>query len=101
VTSEEPGRPEVDPTERLPSDLPGGIDPRGVLRRGGGRDAFVLGLAITVALLALIFTLGWVVYHRLTVQQGLASRDSLLRAASSTLAPQACARGAGPRTPLG
>jgi hypothetical protein len=90
VTSEEAERPEVDPVERLPADLPGGIDPRGVLPEGGGRDAFVLALAITVALLALIFTLGWVVYHRLTVQQ-----DSFGRSASQTLAALDCAR-AGP-----
>jgi hypothetical protein len=99
VTSEQPGRPEVGPGERLPSDLPGGIDPRGVLPRGGGRDAFVLGLAITVALLALIFTLGWVVYHRLTVEQGLASQDSLGGAAGPTLAPQAFARAGPGRAP--
>jgi hypothetical protein len=90
VTPEEAERPDLDPVERLPSDLPSGIDPRGVLPGGGGRDAFVLALAITVALLALIFTLGWVVYHRLTVQQ-----DSFGRSVSQTLAPPACAR-AGP-----
>jgi hypothetical protein len=99
VTPEEAERPDLDPVERLPSDLPSGIDPRGVLPGGGGRDAFVLALAITVALLALIFTLGWVVYHRLTVEQGLASQDSLGRAAGPTLAPQACARAGPGRAP--
>jgi hypothetical protein len=53
--------------------VPFGIDPEGVLPPRGGRDAFILFLAATIALLALIFTLGWVVYHQLTVQQGSAS----------------------------
>jgi hypothetical protein len=47
------------------SDLPDGVDPLGVPREGGGRQAFVLLLATVVALLALAFTLGWVVYHHL------------------------------------
>ncbi len=46
-------------------DLPEGVDPLGVPRAGGGRDALVLTAAIVVALLALVFTLGWVVYSQL------------------------------------
>ena len=49
-----------------PRDLPDGVDPLGVPREGGGREAFVLLLAVVVALLGLTFTLGWVVYHHLT-----------------------------------
>lgn len=50
------------------SELPEGIDPRGVLPPRAGRDALVLALAVTVALLGLIFTLGFIVYSRLTAQ---------------------------------
>lgn len=46
-------------------DLPDGIDPLGVPRERGGHEAFVLVAAVTVALLALIFTLGWIVFHHL------------------------------------
>ncbi len=46
-------------------ELPDGIDPLGVPRPGGGHQAFVLLLAVVVALLGLIFTLGWVVFHHL------------------------------------
>jgi len=46
-------------------DLPDGIEPLGVPDEHTGHQTFVLALAIAVALLALIFTLGWVVYHRL------------------------------------
>ncbi len=52
--------------------VPEGIDRRGVPAPYAGRDAFLLLLAVTAALLALIFTLGWVVYHHLTVSAGLA-----------------------------
>ncbi|MEJ7665428.1 MAG: hypothetical protein WKG07_40845 [Hymenobacter sp.] len=48
-------------------DLPDGIDPTGVPTEGGGRQAFILLLALVVALLGLTFTLGWVVYHHLSV----------------------------------
>jgi hypothetical protein len=51
-------------------DLPEGIDPLGVPREGGGRQAFVLLLAVVVALLGLVFTLGWVVYHHLATSAG-------------------------------
>jgi len=54
-----------DPAEGARSDLPGGIDPRGVPRPGGGHDTFVVTAAVVVALLALAFTLGWIVYHQL------------------------------------
>ncbi len=50
------------------SDLPEGVDPRGVLPPRAGRNAFVLALAVTVALLGLIFTLGFIVYSQLTGQ---------------------------------
>ena len=50
--------PELEPPE--------GIDPLGVPRPGAGREAFVLLLAATVAVLGLIVTLGWVVLHHLT-----------------------------------
>lgn len=45
---------------------PDDIDPLGVPREGGAHDAFVMTAAIVVALLALTFTLGWIVYHQLT-----------------------------------
>ncbi len=44
---------------------PDGVDPLGVPRGDTGRNAFILTSAVTVALLALIFTLGWVVFHQL------------------------------------
>jgi hypothetical protein len=46
-------------------DLPDGIDPFGVPREAGGRQVFILLLAVVIALLGLIFTLGWVVFHHL------------------------------------
>ncbi len=49
----------------LPDDLPDRVDPLGVPRRDTGRNAFILTAAVTVALLALIFTVGWVVFHQL------------------------------------
>lgn len=48
------------------ADRPDGIDPLGVPSGRGGQQAFVLLLAIVVALLGLTFTLGWVVFHHLT-----------------------------------
>lgn len=47
-------------------ELPDGIDPVGVPSDRGGHQAFVLLLAVVVALLGLAFTLGWVVFHQLT-----------------------------------
>jgi hypothetical protein len=49
-------------------DRPDGVDPLGVPREGEGRRVFVVLLAAVVALLGLIFTLGWVVFHHLTTQ---------------------------------
>lgn len=48
------------------SDLPDGLDPIGVPAPDAGHRVFVLLLAAIVALLGLIFTLGWVVFHHLT-----------------------------------
>lgn len=49
-----------------PEPPPDGVDPFGLPRAGGGHDVFILLLAVSVAVLGLIFTLGWVVYHHLT-----------------------------------
>ncbi|MDP9317619.1 MAG: hypothetical protein M3O94_00815 [Actinomycetota bacterium] len=49
-------------------ELPDGIDPLGVPSEEGGRRAFILLLAVVIALLGLTFTLGWVVFHHLTAQ---------------------------------
>lgn len=46
---------------------PEGIDPLGVPRPGGGHEALILLLAAGAAVLGLIFTLCWVVYHHLIV----------------------------------
>ncbi len=48
-----------------PDELPPGVDPRGVPDRRSGHEAFIVTLAVLVALLALIFTLAWIVFHRL------------------------------------
>lgn len=53
------------PVGQPAGDLPEGIDPLGVPTQTSGHDTFVLLLAVTVALLGLIFTLGWIVYHQL------------------------------------
>ncbi|MDQ3484546.1 MAG: hypothetical protein M3445_03920 [Actinomycetota bacterium] len=57
--------PDRSPYHGPDGDLPDGVDPLGVPRRDTGRNAFILTVAVTVALLALIFTLGWVVFHQL------------------------------------
>lgn len=49
-----------------PAELPEGVDPVGVPTDDEGHQVFVLVLALTVALLALAFTVGWVVFHHLT-----------------------------------
>lgn len=54
-----------EPQKRAQPDLPDGVDPLGVPREGGAHDAFVMTAALVVALLALAFTLGWIVYHQL------------------------------------
>lgn len=51
-------------------DLPDGIDPTGVQRPGGHRDAFLITVALVIALLALCFTLGWIVFHHLITDNG-------------------------------
>jgi hypothetical protein len=59
--SEQSGAPDL----RDESDLPVGIAPYGVPRDGEGRQLFIVLLSVVVALLGLIFTLGWVVLHHL------------------------------------
>ncbi len=44
---------------------PDGVDPLGVPTAESARNAFILVAAVTVALLGLIFTLGWIVFHQL------------------------------------
>jgi hypothetical protein len=45
--------------------VPVDIDPIGVPLDGSGNEAFVLLLGVGVAVLALICTLGWIVFHHL------------------------------------
>lgn len=54
-----------EPEEGAHAELPDGVDPLGVPRHGGEHDTFVITAAAVVALLALAFTLGWIVYHQL------------------------------------
>lgn len=61
------------PPDRRPPDgaydgLPSGVDPHGVPRADTGRTTFIITAAVVVATLALIFTLGWVVYHQLVTR---------------------------------
>ena len=56
----------LDQERELDGRLPDGIRPLGVPTARSGHQAFVLAAAAVVALLALIFTLGWVVFHQLT-----------------------------------
>ncbi|MGH3472570.1 MAG: hypothetical protein ACRDPG_11080 [Nocardioidaceae bacterium] len=53
------------PGERPAASLPDGVDPLGVPQPDRTRHTFVVVMAVVVALLALIFTLGWVVYDTL------------------------------------
>jgi hypothetical protein len=46
-------------------DLPDDVDPVGVPGPTSGQDTFVMLVGVLVALLALIATLGWVVFHHL------------------------------------
>lgn len=55
-----------DDGERAGVPLPARVDPRGVPGEHSGREAFLVVLAVVLALLALTFTLGWIVFHRLT-----------------------------------
>ncbi|MBA2697216.1 MAG: hypothetical protein H0U61_00380 [Nocardioidaceae bacterium] len=48
------------------ADVPDGVDPLGVPRPDTGRNAFIIAAAVVVATLALIFTLGWIVFHQLS-----------------------------------
>ena len=56
----------LDEARELDGQLPDGVRPLGVPTARSGHNAFVLSAAVVVALLALIFTLGWVVFHQLT-----------------------------------
>ncbi len=60
----EPPDPLDEPRE-VGGDVPDGVDPAGVPTSRSEHQAFVLTAAILVALLALIFTLSWIVYHQL------------------------------------
>ncbi|MBA2774390.1 MAG: hypothetical protein H0U36_10165, partial [Nocardioidaceae bacterium] len=58
--------PDRSPYDGRHDDLPEGVDPLGVPRRDTGRNAFIFVAAVVVATLALIFTLGYIVYHQLS-----------------------------------
>ena len=60
----------LDLERRLGGGLPDGVDPVGVPTERSDHNAFVLLAAVVVALLALIFTLSWVVYHQMTPSGG-------------------------------
>ncbi|MEP6666356.1 MAG: hypothetical protein ABJA81_07920 [Nocardioidaceae bacterium] len=51
-------------------ELPEGVDPLGVPGERSGHNAFILTSAAVAAVLALIFTLSWVVYHQLAPESG-------------------------------
>lgn len=55
-----------DEARDLDGKLPDGVQPLGVPTERSGHNAFILSAAAVVALLALIFTLAWVVFHQLT-----------------------------------
>jgi hypothetical protein len=46
-------------------DQPGEIDPTGVPGPRSGREGFILAAALLVAVLGLVVTLGWVVFHQI------------------------------------
>jgi hypothetical protein len=46
-------------------DVPEGFDPLGVPRAGAGRDTLLMVSALVAALVALIVTVGVIVYYRL------------------------------------
>ncbi len=46
-------------------DLPDDIDPVGVPQARSGQETFVLLIGALMALLALIATLGWIVFHHI------------------------------------
>lgn len=46
------------------SDPPAEVEPTGVPGERAGREGLILTAALLVAVLALVFTLGWIVYHQ-------------------------------------
>jgi hypothetical protein len=50
---------------RPSQERPGDIDPRGIPGERSGREGFILAAALLVAVLGLIFTLGWVIFHQI------------------------------------
>lgn len=58
--------PDRSPYDDARDALPEGVDPLGVPRPDTGRNAFIVAAAVVVATLALIFTLGWIVFHQLS-----------------------------------
>jgi hypothetical protein len=59
-----------DEERRLDGRLPDGVHALGVPTERSGHNAFVLSAAAVVALLALIFTLSWVIFNQLTAASG-------------------------------
>lgn len=55
-----------DEERRLDGRLPDGVEALGVPTERSGHNAFVLSAAAAVAVLALIFTLSWVIFNQLT-----------------------------------
>ena len=55
-----------DEERRLDGRLPDGVEALGVPTERSGHNAFVLSAAVAVAVLALIFTLSWVIFNQLT-----------------------------------
>jgi hypothetical protein len=56
----------TDPSNQDRWRVPDGIDPTGVPTSRSAREAFIVTAALLVAVLALVFTLGWVVYNQIT-----------------------------------
>lgn len=50
--------------------VPEGVDPIGVPTRRSGQNAFIVTAAAVGALLGLIFTLSWIVYHQIAPVDG-------------------------------
>ena len=48
---------------------PGDIDPTGVPGERSDREGLILAAGLLVAVLALVFTLGWVVFNQIVVDQ--------------------------------
>ncbi len=65
-----------DLARRFRDDLPDGVDDPGIPTPRSEHQAFVLSAAIVVALLALIFTLSWIVYHQLNPDARPAGKSS-------------------------